>query len=68
MHAFMHYKISKYFKITGLRLGRKRARLRDSGVLIIPALQRDRVKIISGYILIINKNKITKFIEKEKFK
>jgi hypothetical protein len=31
--------------LPGLRLGRKRARLRDSGVLIVPAPQRDRVKV-----------------------
>jgi hypothetical protein len=34
--------------LPGLRLGRKRARLRDSGVLVVPAPQRDRVNIITA--------------------
>jgi hypothetical protein len=32
--------------LPGLRLSRKRARLRDSGVLVVPAPQRDRVNMI----------------------
>jgi hypothetical protein len=31
--------------LPGLRLGRKRARLRDSGVLVVPTPQRDRVTV-----------------------